>query len=327
MHTKLFAFILFSIAFKTLNAQNYIDNYYPSIYKAEANFQKKKFKEALEYYKEAFSKEEPLRPNLNMAIKCAIKAKQYEIATKWLELSVSKGADWKKIDGLKKLKSKIDWDFEKEKLIDIRLKWQNSLDSGLIEELEKMVEKDQLYRTGKLKKYRTVVVKTDTIKSWSTDSLIFIPQIGFNIQRKYDEENIKRLIEILNRKGYPEERLIGPFKEKREYQDVFTGIGLIVIHGFFLREYKDTLTTLLKKEIKEGRCYPELLGYSLDYSEGSVSQTYGTGHFLKFSFPPFHLYKLKYPNELNRYRAGIGMEPLDNYYQRHKFLINRKSLP
>jgi hypothetical protein len=182
---------------------------------------------------------------------------------------------------------------------------------------------DQLYRSGSKKELRNKVIQYDTIK---IDSIIkVISRKGFYFQKEYDKKNAIKLTSIISKYGFPEEKIIGFSEEKKDYQDTWTPVGLITIHSFWIKETNDTLKKLLFQEVKKGNCLPDLYAYSVDYFETSKSpfQIYGTGNVIKFSIPPFHVSPVRDPSNLNLRRAEVGLEPIENYWRKHK-LVKRK---
>ncbi|WP_255069038.1 hypothetical protein [Lacihabitans sp. LS3-19] len=325
----LFLIILNLFNSKDLSAQDYINNYYPYIYDAEINFLNKKYNESFLNYSKAFSNEEGLRPNLMNAAVVAIKVKNYEQAIIWLKKAVEYGATIKSIEKLKNIrnlkKSKLWASFVQEypTLRDYHLKGINKIYQ---EAINRMKHDDQLYRTGKYKKLRHQVVKNDTIKGWQGNPDIIKKITGFEIQKQIDNKNILELLELIEKYGFPSEKTIGVQSIKKDYQDPWLGAGLIIIHGFYIKDIKDKLFITLLNQIKIGNCYPQLLGYAYDYSNLTQFQKYGTGNTIKFSFPPFHV--LPYSNiiSLNKDRESIGIEPLENYQRKNRYLINKKSI-
>ena len=321
----LFYFILPSI----IKAQelNYISNYYPFIYKAEMKYMDKDYTEAFLLYKKAFENEEPLRPHLMWAITSSIKSKHFNETFEWLEKASLKGSTLKyisKLKGINKIKNDKRWNLYLSSFNSLRESWKKTLNDSIITEIKKMSLGDQLYREGSKKNERDKVVRYDTVQIEGMEKQA-IPRKGFYLQREIDTKNIKRVIEIIHKYGFIEEKIIGPYFEKKKYDDPWTDIGLIIIHGLWIKDTKDTLINLLKLEVKKGNCFPFLLGYSIDYAESSRSpfQIYGTGNILKFSIPPFQVSPVRNPKELNERRISIGLEPIENYFRKNKLIKNK----
>lgn len=327
--TLSFLFILGLINPRNLTAQDYIKNYYPYIYEAEINFLNKKYHESFENYYKAFSYEDGLRPNLMNGAVVAIKVKEYNQAIIWLKKAVEYGATLKSIEKLKyigKLKKSKLWASFVQEYPSLRDNHLKGINRVYQESIDRMKYDDQLYRTGKFKKLRHQVVKNDTIKGWQGNPDIIKKITGFEVQKQIDNKNILELLELIEKYGFPSEKTIGVQSIKKDYQDPWLGAGLIIIHGFYIKDVKDKLFITLLNQIKIGNCYPQLLGYAYDYSNLTQFQKYGTGNTIKFSFPPFHVLPFSNIISLNKDRESIGIEPLENYQRKNRYLINKKSI-
>lgn len=303
-----------------INAQvDYIKDYYPNIYKAEMEYMDKNYAQAFVLYNKAFNNAPPLRLHLRKAISAAIKSKNKDKAFEWLDSTVNRGTSWKyikKIRGIRKLRGSRKWRDFKENFEENRALWASRLDSNLIAEIRQLGAMDQKYRNPK---ERNNIIK-DTIM---VNGEVRHREITYREkQREVDRINIKRVVEIIEAYGYPEEKLTGPYSENREYNDgVFTDIGLILTHNFRNAGYD--LSELLVNEIRKGAMNPELYGYIYDYTQGLAIQTYGTQNKMRggIKIPPLAKYPIKDVEKLDERRISIGLEPIQNHFRKNKFVI------
>ena len=276
-------------------SSNYIEDYYQSIYLAEIEYRIGNYRKAFELYQDAFRSCKPRNTRLyneigNFAHVSAILG-EYDLTLKFLKKNIQRGYT------LKDLIDQPDFkDFFKSKqgisLISeydyLRKRALSNLNLSLRQEILEMQEEDQKYRNAD---YRENVEK----------------------QREIDNYNTKRLIEIFESFGFPDESLIGSYSVDNKRPDVH----LLLLHtpdsirmNYFVPK--------LKEFVKNGSCDPYILGTLIDQfhlynDDPQIYGTYGAqgGGYAKM------ISDLK---QVNKNRISIGLQSLELKEKRKQLL-------
>jgi hypothetical protein len=231
---------------------NYITDYYQTIYQAELEYELKNYDKALELYQSAFNTCTPINtPTYNEIGKyveiCLILGHDKQ-ALDFIELELKNGDElkWKLEDPVyskffttesgKKLISNYD---------NIRSEYLRRVNLELRKEIQEMSRLDQLYRNGQYQD------KQDSI----------------------DKINTKRLIEIFDQFGYPNDQVIGSYSVDRIHTDIVTML-LHTSDSIRMNYFVPKLTGY----VKAGVCSPIALGQVIDqfYLYNGQPQIHGT---------------------------------------------------
>lgn len=264
---------------------DYIVNYYQKIYNADIEFQFENYQNAFELYQEAFHSCEPINvPGTNelnnFARLCAILDKN-DLSIEFIKKIIERGYEinWLQQDSsfMKVFKS------EKGKELvanyeDLRKEALSKLNLALREEIKEMKREDQKYRN---KNYQENIEKQEAI----------------------DEINTRRIKEIFNEFGYPNETVIGSFAVDKSPVNI-TAMLLHTSDSIRMNYF----VPKLKEFVKNGTCPPEVLGTIIDQfylynGEPQINGTYskqGGGYSNMIS-------DLK---KVDSNRVSIGLPPL-----------------
>lgn len=232
---------------------NYITDYYQKIYKAELEYELKNYDKAFELYQSAFSTCTPINSDLYYEIGkyaeiCSILGHN-KIALDFIELDLKNGYElkWKLDDSIY---NKVFATEDGKKLVanysTIRSDYLKRINVELRKEIQEMNRLDQLYRSGQY-----LQKKQDSI----------------------DNINTKRLIEIFEQFGYPNDQIIGHYSIDHIQTDVITML-LHTSDSIRMSYFVPKLT----EYVKAGVCSAKTLGLVIDqfYLYNDQPQIYGT---------------------------------------------------
>lgn len=290
-HVSIILLIILSSYFKNDKAyeQNYIEDYYQKIYKADLEYMTKNYEKAFELYQSAFEYCEPINTQMyyeisNFAETCAILGKN-DLAICFIKKEIENGSTLEVLQQ----NSNFDIIFASEEgkgLIAnygaLRTNYLSSLNLELRNEIAEMAENDQIYRA------QSGFMASDEMKAK---------------QEEIDDYNTMRLIEIFDEFGYPNEKVIGGFNIDRTPVSIST----ILLHtsdsirvNYFIPK--------LKEFIKLGECSPSVLGPVIDqyYLYNGEPQINGTYTRKDGSYSNM----INDLNEVDCNRVSIGLPPL-----------------
>ncbi|MDD5569528.1 MAG: hypothetical protein PHD97_00055 [Bacteroidales bacterium] len=319
MKRLLFAYIIVNLFVIAIFSQNsdYTKVYYPFTNKAELNIIENNYKKALRKYKKAFDNApHAFARDLYNATLCAIRVNKLDFAYKCMDSLISKGLNIdffeinNEFDTLKKdyrwEKFKSDYPIYK-KIADKRINKQLSI------MFRKMEDDDQKFRYD----YETF---GDTIK-------------------KIDSMNMKIFLDIIDKYDFPCEEIIGINSSLGKYNESF----YIVLHHncqkFSLpgNEKLFNLKNILIKAIKDGKydkytaAYLLILQNDSTIKIGDVGITQIINKAIPDSENKYYIQKYlskKQKKEYDVYRAGIGLETLNDFYKKLIFFhINKNHSP
>lgn len=277
-------FVVFSCSQKSKMNCNYITDYYQIIYQAELEYELKNYKKAFELYQSAFTTCTAINTYLYYEIGkyaevCSILGYD-KLALDFIELDLKNGYELKWIlenPNYSKLFASQDGQDLVANYDNIRSDYLKSINLELRKEIQEMNRLDQLYRNGQY-----IQDKQDSI----------------------DNINTKRLIEIFEQFGYPNDQVIGHYSIDHVQTDIIT----MLLHtadsirmGYFVPK--------LTEYVKAGTCSAKTLGQVIDqfYLYNDQPQTNGT----------YEAQNSKYANmiadrdQVDKNRISIGLPPLE----------------
>lgn len=234
---------------------NYITAYYQTIYKADLEFETKKYKKAFDLYQDAFKSCKAINTftynEIGKFTESSAILKKFDITYLYAKKQILKGVEWSRFQNNSSFDEFLASDegqrLEKE-YDKLRKQFMTQTDFELRNELIDMRAKDQMYRTSN---YRENMHKQDSI----------------------DKIHEKRLIELFEHRGYPNEEMVGPYS----YDNNHTDVRLFLLHT------KDSIrmnyfVPKVKEFVKNGTASPLTLGTMIDqyYLYNKEPQIYGT---------------------------------------------------
>lgn len=276
----LLCLILISCSDKEKSECNYITDYYPITAKAEIEFYLGNYEKAYDYYQEAFENCEAIRlgvqQDTDKFAKVCAKLGKDDLAIEYIKKAISKGSTigtfknneiFNDIFNSEKGKELIaEYDNRREEYI-------NSLNMDLRTEIIQMIEIDQ--------------------------RLVGNPEERIKVFKKND----KRLVEIFDVIGYPNEQVVGNFGVDFTSADP----GILLLHtddsiriNYFIPK--------IKEFIEKGQCSPITLGTMYDNLAiyNKEPQTHGT--YKNNTGDDSNMISDK--NKVNANRAEIGLPSL-----------------
>ena len=262
---------------------DYIKNYYPNIYKADYEYHIGNYKKAYDYYHIAFDNCEPLNTPLYYEIRKFAKVSallnKNKIALKFIKIDINNGATINSIindttfsNVLKSTQGKVliqDYD-------SLRKDYINKVDLQFRKEMLEIFRLDQAFRQDP--------IKLDSI----------------------DKINEKKLIDIFENKGYPNNKLIGHPSIDRQ------NINMSII----LRHTDDSIRKSyfipkVTEFVKNGTCPPNDLGVLVDwyYLRRKEKQIYGM-------FPIKEGNTISDLKQVDKNRQSIGLPTLEQVRKR-----------
>lgn len=282
---------------RTSSAQcNYIKEYYQLIYQADVSFLKKDYKACLSSLTKAFNScnpiEMPMYYEISTAARCSALLRKKDMCFQFLEEAILKGATlemFEKEEIFRKIMEDERWEKLKYEYPKMREKYLKSINLNLRQEIIKMIEDDQLYRTSNNKE--------NLIRQNIIDSL-----------------NTLKIVEIFNKYGYPNEKIIGNYTIDNKDVD----ISSLLLHT------KDSIRIAyfipkLREFVETGASSPSTLGVVIDQYQlyNGLPQIYGT-----YRSRNGTMAQLLNQEKLDSLRTSIGLPPIQLQTERDS-LINK----
>jgi hypothetical protein len=300
----IFYFLLFFSILGRAQKNNFIDNYYPKINKAELSIVTGNYRDALKYYNAAFNEVNVgFAKDYYNALICALSVgRKAQVSYLLLHLfkkglTNSFAQDDTIISNTKKKLGPSVFDRLRRKG---QAFYNKTADLLLRKELENMFNSDQQFRAmeGSYQKYG------DTIK-------------------KIDDRNVIRLKEIIAKKGFPSESMIG-FPEKFPFSQNLQPYYVILHHHSQAltigKAYAITFFDELTIAVKQGKLQPHTAGYLFALQGLNDFNSFGMEQ-LKQSDGTLSGYFINKPSledgrKIDSLRYSIGLEPLTDFYKK-----------
>jgi len=293
-------FLMLLIPISSICQTDYRISYYPYINDAELAIIDSNFRLALENYKRAFNLVEiGFGRDYHNAALCAIELEEFDIALKYLNKLASKGIEKEYFEKNKNTYSKL-YGKGFEEFLDgfeelQKSTFQQTVNYDLIGKLGEMENKDQEFRYD----YKLF---QDTIQ-------------------KIDAENISKLVDLVDRYGFPSEEMLGlqsPYADR-------VGYHYIIWHH--LKNWKSDTTLIdirpiILDAVKDGQLSPE---QAADYFNISESRVGGVGNFgntgvIRFNDDiKFYILDYKDENLVNQNRKELGLCNLEDLEEKLRF--------
>lgn len=286
---KYFTIILLLIftSCKTLQKSdcNYITDYYPIIYKADLEFLTENYEKAFELYQDAFKSCPPPKELTygeieNFTETCAILGKN-DLAIEYMKKDIQRGMEIKWMQQNENFNKFFESKQGKKLISDYDHLRQTALSSfnlELREEIKKMIIEDQRYRQGNYSK-------------------------NVDKQEAIDDYNTKRIIEIFNEFGFPNDNVIGNYSIDQSHVRI-NGILLHTSDSIRINYFVPKITEF----IKNGTCSPETLAeiidqYHLYKGRPQIYGTYGINQNYDNIFSDRKI--------VDSNRISVGLQPLE----------------
>lgn len=233
---KILILLLFPTLIFSQNTKcNYIEDYYPTIYKAQIQYLQKKYDSAYFHLKKAENKcglrYDGTTNEIEILAELEYRKKNYKKSAHYLKKLVENGYPFKYIEedslytGFRNKKEWISLKIQSDKIYE---KWKSNINWDLRDELIKINEEDQRIRINKVSKEEFERV----------DSL---------------HEN--RLKEILTQYGYPTNNLVGNWYIDKK----MASIGTLIMHLKDLEYFKPKFYEYVKSGISEASLYASIV--------------------------------------------------------------------
>lgn len=228
----LFLFPLFASADVRPNENQNYENYHKQIIEAERLISEEGFREALAIYQRVFNTYDFIfSRDYQVAAQLALHLKEEQKAIGYIEKGIAAGWELKSIKKNKyllPLRKYPEWKAVKKKYKGLRGKYVASLDQQLREKVKKMYAKDQWKAIGALLRIGEKAQEKYAVRKFAPHS----------------EAQMAKLIEILEKYGYPGEKLIG---------NDFWISTILSHHNSISQEYskKDTLYEFIRPKLLE----------------------------------------------------------------------------
>lgn len=271
--------------------KNYIDDYYPLVYRGDLEFFKEHYEESYRYLKEAADMLEPTNfepyRELEKLANLAARLEDTEASIDYIQQLIARGYPLETFQ--RDSSYAVLWELPSWKELvanypEMRDAYQKTINYALREEIREMNELDQKYRARPdLQEHR-------------------------NEQLRLDSVNIKKLKDIFEQWGYPGPQLIGYIPPDSTEQLGVLNI-LMRTPGDIRQEY---FIPKLKSFVEKGTCPPNDLGLLIDqyYLIREGYQLYAT------MTGPNGLFPIKDGRKLDERRLAIGLPTLKMEMQR-----------
>lgn len=258
---------------------NFIVDYYPMVYKAQLKYLEKDLDSAFYYLDKAKNKcgllNTPDIVERMIYAEMNVERQDYKNALESLKEIVLVGFPFEYLEyneSFEELKETQEWKKLKKLSIEVNDRGNDFFNWELRNEILAMLKSDQEVRHG------------DTL--------------DYERMKKVDDSHQKRIKEIFETYGYPNEKLIG-YSNKNENVD----ISLMLMHFDDLEYFKPKLLDFIKR----GECTPYVLAYMVDSNDRKDSMyTYGI-------YSTVDSTEIKDFSNLDSKRKSIGLRSLEDH--------------
>lgn len=262
------------------NECNYIENYYQTVYIAEEAYYKEDYQKVFEQMSKAEKNCELLDQigiyEMSKYAESSARIGENEKAIELIRKLFLKGYEINQLennDAFQNLVGSKEWIQLEKDYEDLHKEYLNSIDLDLRKKIAEMKRIDQMYRQRG---------EYDQQKSDSIDAI--------------NEPELKRIIE---KYGYPDERIIGGFKIDNQPVDP----GILLFH---FDDY-DYWTTKLKELIEKGQAPPQSLGNFVDSYQRRVPEQ---KKYIYGIYDNVGEESIKEYEKLDERRVSIGLAPM-----------------
>lgn len=288
--TLFFLLPILSFSNPTYNETKDYKKYHEQINKAEKFISEEQFQKALNLYNDVFNSFDfVFVKDYKIAAQIALYLNDKETAFEIIKIGITGGWDLKSLnrnDFLSKLRNEPEWGLIKEQYPELRKKYLERIDDRTREKVHKMFKMDQKKALGALFRIGDKAQEKYAIKKFAPHS----------------EIQVKKLIKILEDRGYPGEKLIG---------NNFWMSTILSHHNSITKDYvnKDTIYNFIKskliKAIGKGQISPYEFAMIDDWylavSSGRTQTGYG------FLNPPLS----STLTETDKLRQRIGLRAIE----------------
>lgn len=130
-----------------------------------------------------------------------------------------------------------------------------------------------------------------------------------------DRENIKALLSILDKQGYPAE---GDVSSKDV--DVWSSLPQDIVITHSLQNHDTSFVSHLTKALHDGSLHPVKFTIFMDFLEETFAGMYGSVAYYKRDSTIHKEYNAVQQDSINTRRARIGLEPLDDYNKKALYM-------
>lgn len=246
---------LFSCSEKVEKECNYITDYYPIIYQADYEFSIENYEKAFQLYKKAFKNCEARNTmeynEIAYFAETAAILKKYEVAKLYAEKLILRGSELSRFYSSENFNDFMDSEYGKAleaNFPELRKQFMENTDFKLRDELISMRNADQMYRSQR-------------------------SEADWTKQDSIDKIHEKRLIELFETVGYPDEEMVGPYSY--DQNNVNAGIFMLHTDDSIRMNY---FVPKIREFVENGTCAPRVLGTMIDqfYLYNDEPQIYGT---------------------------------------------------
>ncbi|WP_297798563.1 hypothetical protein [uncultured Eudoraea sp.] len=250
----LLSIIVFGCKTENKSDCNYITDYYPTVYKADLEFETKNYEKAFELYQDVFksceAKNTAAFNEIGKFTESSAILKKFDITYDYAKKQVLNGVELNRFQNNGNFSEFLVSDFGQKFISEyenLRKEFEAKADFKLRDELISMHTADQMYRNSN---YQENIVKQDSI----------------------DKLHEERLVEIFETIGYPSEKIVG--QRTREYA---FDVGTLLLHTDDSIRMK-YFVPKVKEFVKNGSASPRTLGTLIDqyYLYNGEPQIYGT---------------------------------------------------
>lgn len=251
--STLLLLIFVSCANERKNECNYITDYYQTIYKADLEYHTENYEKAFELYQDAFksckAKNTMTYNEIGNFTETSAILKKFDLAYEYAKKQILIGVDLSRFQNNSSFDEFMASDYGKKletEYDELRKKFMSKTDFKLRNELISMRAVDQMYRGSS--------------QNWGKQDSI-------------DAIHEKRLIELFEKSGYPNEELVGPYS----FDNNQTDVGLLLLHtedSIRMNYFVPKVTEF----VKNGTASPRTVGTMVDqfYLYNDEPQIYGT---------------------------------------------------
>lgn len=291
MRILIIILLTFIITFQSIS-QNYLQEYYPTINKAELSIIDKQYEIALKYYQESFNNVRGgFLNDFKNAIICASFLNEEKIILQYFDSLLVRGESpsYLETNVFSKYNKKRKW----RKILEAKTKnidkYHKAINKEYRIELEKMLETDQESRKTGEKVYET------------------------------DIENAQKLKKLIDMYGFPSEKIVGIKSLKLNFEYKYPYHILLLHYMRLCKTYDDlySFRETIKQAIKVGKIDIHLGSFLLDQELGN--DYYFSAMFFNIKGWYIPDFSEKDKESINQRRKELGLESIDDYIKKMTF--------